>query len=156
VNILLFGIAGATKSSFVNSILTMLGKEDKIVTVAPVGGTARHQTTKLVRYELDKQLPGLEVNLFDTWGLTQKTYQENELEFMLDGSLPVNWNMEDNVQYNCQKLRQFENTAALRRIHSVIFFIPQAVITDPNQEPSRALVRRFYAKINQHGNSPQN
>jgi septin family protein len=147
VNILLFGLAGATKSSFINSILTMLGREDKIVTAAAAGGTARHQTTKLVRYELNKQLEGLHVNLFDTWGLTNRTYQGTELERILNGELPVGWKMEDAIEDNAQKLKQFQGSMALRKIHTVIFFIPQSALSDQSQEPIRKAIGFYYTKI---------
>ena len=84
LNILLFGLAGATKSSFVNSVLTLLNDKDTVgmVHTAVSGGGSDHVTTKLNRFDL----PGTDIALWDCWGLTGKTFKGNELQMILQVS----------------------------------------------------------------------
>ena len=89
LNILLFGLAGATKSSFLNSVFTLLDRDQtQIIHKAISGGSGDHVTVKLERHQLE----GTNINLWDCWGLTQKTFKGNELDMILDGRVNNNNN----------------------------------------------------------------
>jgi len=154
LNILLFGLAGATKSSFVNSILTLLSREMKIINSAAYGGGDRHATTSFGRYRLSNAIPKLKVNLWDTWGLTPKTYQGNELEDIIGGRIPNGFKMLEAVDGCADKIKLYSGTAESRRIDCVLFFIPQGALTDPSQEPIRRAIGFFFAKFVHNGYNP--
>eukprot|EP01121_Diplochlamys_sp_Union-15-3_P000805 TRINITY_DN1066_c0_g1_i8.p1 TRINITY_DN1066_c0_g1~~TRINITY_DN1066_c0_g1_i8.p1 ORF type:complete len:361 (+),score=68.03 TRINITY_DN1066_c0_g1_i8:34-1116(+) len=149
LNILLFGIAGATKSSFLNSVYTLLEKDQtRIVNKAAAGGGASHVTTKIGRYEITPN-----VRILDTWGLSTKNYDENELLAILDGKRPVNWSM-NSKPLSADQIKKLEETAHLRKIHGVLFFVPQAVISDPQQATYRTLLQRNFQTITSMNMNP--
>jgi hypothetical protein len=85
-------------------------------------------------------LEGTDISLWDCWGLTQKTYHGNELELILDGKLPGGWSMDDRIGQHAGILQKASATAANRKIHSILFFLPQAAVNDPSQEQTRKLL----------------
>ena len=92
INILLFGLAGSTKSSFLNSVFTLLNNnQSQILHKAISGANVNYVTVKLERHKLE----GTNINLWDCWGLTQKTFKGNELDMILDGR--VNNNNNNNI-----------------------------------------------------------
>ena len=119
-NVLLYGIAGATKSSFINSLLTMLTEGDELVVKAVSGGSGDHVTRALTRFAI----PKIRMNFWDTWGLTPETYQNDELVSILDGVFPSNWSMHDDLETNSEFIQMGESTRRLRKIHAVLFFVP--------------------------------
>ena len=64
-NILVFGVIGAGKSSWINSIVTALS-HDVENQLASVGGSSGHVTTQLVRYRLYNipDVPPVPVNIW--------------------------------------------------------------------------------------------
>jgi len=154
INVLFFGLAGATKSSFGNAIATLLSGNDRIMVPFSVGGNARHATLNLVRHKLDQYYPGVKVNIWDTWGLTPETYQGNELEMILEGKLPDGWEMKDSIEQNAAALADFIRDKAARKIHSIIFFIPQAALSDPNMEKLRRTIAVFFTQLVHFGINP--
>lgn len=128
INVLLFGLSGATKSSFINSILTLLSAgQDEIVQNAVAGGQPGHVTKELKPYPLSLGEAQLKIRLWDTWGLTLKNYAGEELPFILRGDLPPDFAMDADLE----SIRGQVKNSFLRRIHSVIVFIPVAVLSDP-------------------------
>jgi hypothetical protein len=117
-NVLFYGIAGATKSSFINSIISLLTPGVEVITRAPVGGCATHGTRALTRYRLNGD-GGVTITLWDTLGLTKTTYQKDELDGLLEGKFPPGWKFSSNdslpfaANHDC-------------KIHSVIFFVPHS------------------------------
>jgi len=155
-NILLFGIAGATKSSFINSIYTLIHNDRHISTIAPAGGTAKHTTGNLVRYKLYQDeggMPGLMVHLWDTWGLTPQTYTGNELPAILRGELPHGWDMGEPIPGNV-KLQKFQENSRERQIDAILFFIPHAAISDTNQDPLRKHISKYFTDLVKSGYNP--
>eukprot|EP01125_Pyxidicula_operculata_P001086 TRINITY_DN10979_c0_g1_i1.p1 TRINITY_DN10979_c0_g1~~TRINITY_DN10979_c0_g1_i1.p1 ORF type:complete len:181 (-),score=21.13 TRINITY_DN10979_c0_g1_i1:19-561(-) len=79
-----------------------------------------------------------------------KKYQGKELDYILDGKLPVNWDMkkvpdELLLQKGCIGAHE-------RRIHCVLFFMPQSTLNDPNQVSFRNLVKQNYEFISKKAN----
>jgi len=142
-NILLFGMAGATKSSFVNSTLTMLNSSITTVSAAGEGGASKHNTTALIRYNLE----GTNISLWDTWGLTQQTYNSNELDCILEGVFPSNWSMDIIYDQHKQVLEANKGGRISRQIHGILFFCPQGSLADPNKEPERQIIRTYFDKM---------
>lgn len=128
-NIFIFGIAGSTKSSFINTVYTMLNRDHSIKNVAKVGGGSDHTTKDYQRYEFDDMF----FNIWDAWGLDNKNYKQFELRRILTGELPnkykmgMNWN---NVQRDENLMRRLETTVHERKIHHVIFVVPFAFADD--------------------------
>eukprot|EP01087_Luapelamoeba_hula_P000025 TRINITY_DN10013_c0_g2_i3.p1 TRINITY_DN10013_c0_g2~~TRINITY_DN10013_c0_g2_i3.p1 ORF type:complete len:317 (-),score=33.98 TRINITY_DN10013_c0_g2_i3:6-956(-) len=139
-NILLFGLAGAAKSSFVNSATTCLSETSKVVHCAAVGGSSSHVSQQLARFIL----PGVNVALWDTWGLTMDTYQDGIMSHILAGQLPSNWQMA--MTYNAYKneLEQHQSTSASRVPHAVLFFIPHSALDVHDQTE---LIARNYRTV---------
>jgi hypothetical protein len=81
-NILLFGEFSSGKSSFINSVYTLIS--NRMEFVAPVSGGRDHTTVHYERYPL-LDLP---IELRDTWGWSETTYKGEELRLMLDGAMP--------------------------------------------------------------------
>jgi len=147
-NVLLFGLAGSGKSSFINSVWTLLSPENSVSTVAAYGGGTSHSTKQLIAYTL----PNTRITLWDTWGLAPDTYQQSELESILSGELPSGWEMQRAVSdiTNQQFLQELWSSKHKRRIHSVIFFFPQSLM-DPNAHKTIAMVRNSWATVNSVG-----
>jgi len=148
-NIYLFGIAGATKSSFINSVLTLLSAENYIVTRSAVGGGGKHTTTTLVKYNL----PNSNTVFFDTWGLTQETYTSQDvLDALFIGKLPVNFSMELEFNTYRNELEQQKQTWHLRKAHGCLFFIPHGSLENPDEVD---LIKTTFARIQKkHGLNP--
>jgi predicted GTPase len=96
VNILLFGMAGSSKSSLINGMYTMLGRYPVVVKeAAKAGGNTVRVSTELKRYRLApfdqnmKPEPALmsHIRLWDTWGLeTKENYAGVIFEDILNGA----------------------------------------------------------------------
>jgi len=115
-NILLFGLAGAAKSSFINSLVTLISPGFDIITRAAVGGFESHVTTKLTRYMLNGE--GTNLTVWDTVGLTHNNYQSGELQGIIKGSFPPNW------KFNLREPTKVPSGAHHdQKIHSCIFFL---------------------------------
>ncbi len=70
------GPAGAGKSSFVQTLLTLLSCDVHPKTnQCKVGGGAMHCTTALRSFKLER----INARLWDTWGLTEETYRGMEV-----------------------------------------------------------------------------
>jgi hypothetical protein len=67
---------------------------------------------------------------------------------ILDGKFPGGWSMDDRIPQHAGLLQQAYATAANRKIHSILFFFPQAAVNDPSQEQTRKLlVSNFQAMV---------
>jgi len=126
-NILLFGVAGSGKSSFVNSVLTTVGTV--VSSVAAVGGGTTHVTRDITRFKLS-QMPGLEsviLNFFDIWGLDKDNFQHKMLLDVLNGTLPEGYQMKERTR-NTEELEQSLWKRNERRIHCVLTFMPAGIL----------------------------
>jgi len=123
LNILVFGWAGSTKSSFVNSVFTLLHDSD-ILQPAIVGGGMDHTTKELTKYQLKHGDTELKVSFWDTWGLTFQTYKGDEIRGIVNGVLPEDWKMKDLIINKQEEIRQSEESKNLREIHAILFFFP--------------------------------
>jgi len=128
INILLMGLAGACKSSFINTVLTMLNNANaKIVAQAPAGGSTSHVTKALGRYDLKKEGMG-DVNFIDTWGLTQESYTKEIMGYILDGMLADGFSMHLKLEDFIGRIKTVTaEKKKLRKIHCALIFAPQGV-----------------------------
>jgi hypothetical protein len=125
-NILLFGLQGSGKSTFVNSILSTVSSDQELIVMAVAGGAHGHVTTEFGPYRLVDYCNVEEVRLtrfamMDTWGLTRDNFNNHEFGCMLDGVLPHGFVMDESplkVKFNK------EDGAKKNASHSVIFFLP--------------------------------
>eukprot|EP01087_Luapelamoeba_hula_P021133 TRINITY_DN732_c1_g1_i1.p1 TRINITY_DN732_c1_g1~~TRINITY_DN732_c1_g1_i1.p1 ORF type:complete len:347 (+),score=41.09 TRINITY_DN732_c1_g1_i1:349-1389(+) len=121
-NLMLFGIAGASKSAFINSALTLLSPDYPVIHSASVGGGEHHNSRKLARFEL----PGVRATLWDTWGLTPNTYHNGDLQWLLEGVLPLGWDMDWVYDQQRDQVERAAGTRDSRAQHAVLFFIPHS------------------------------
>ena len=150
INILLFGTPGSSKSSFVNSILTLLHPTHNRVERAPTGGASKHVTRSLQRYNIEDEF-GLSINFWDSWGLTPESYKNWQLEEIMFGHLPSGWEMTDNIDDNILILtsKQAVATRSARKIHGVLFFVSIYALDD-----SLNIIKQNYSKLQIFGMDP--
>lgn len=146
LNILVFGWAGSTKSSFVNSVFTLLHDSD-ILQPAIVGGGMDHTTKELTKYQLKHGETELNVSFWDTWGLTFQTYKGDEIRGIVNGKLPQDWKMKDLIINKQEEIRQSEESKFLREIHAILFFFPQGALTDANMEKQRKTIQATFQEL---------
>jgi predicted GTPase len=103
-NLLFFGMAGAGKSTLINSVHTMLSDEVHGA-IAKSGGGGNHITTTFGAYpgfgtEHGTQLTA-RFNLFDTWGLEKdENYNAKEFEAMLEGCVKTSTSMDEAYEFS--------------------------------------------------------
>lgn len=125
-NILMFGPPGATKSSFVNSVITLLSSNRNPSSVAISGGGETHSTTELRYYNIQDRW----FSMVDMWGIDNKNYVDIDLVGMLKGAFPSNWSMKDVKDNRRVDLNpEIVNTRHLRAIHAIIFMLPATLFT---------------------------
>ena len=136
-NVLLFGLAGAGKSSFINSVMryTQSSRSETGRASEPVSGGGDHCTVTLRSVEGS----GLPLALWDTWGLTPKTYRGNELEMLMKGKLPSEWHKDDDVSLaTTDESVEYENMP-----HALLFLLPQGMLHDTDGEIMQDIKTRF-------------
>ena len=142
-NILLFGLAGSTKSSYINSCFTALG-EHVVHNIAASGGHADYVTTEYRPYRLiggsDGQAQSM-VRLWDTWGLAYDNYKAVIFKSMLHGHVKSGTQMGAKL-FNDFDFAPADKNVEARRIHAVIFFIPAAEL-DTNNSPMLQTTKKF-------------
>lgn len=82
-------------------------------------------------------IPGLKVTLRDTWCIPHlaDTCQGRVLGAVLQGVLPSNWKMDDDLQDHAEALRIGDATRYKRKIHAVILVVHAAtIVTDDSEE----------------------
>lgn len=120
-NILLFGLAGSSKSTFINSCLSLVSSSPR-QQIAKSGGHEVRVTSELQGYRLanldTKQTS--QIFLWDVWGLEQDNYQGAEFEAVLQGKLERGWKMAKPVAMD-DLLKPINMEY---KQHCVIFFVP--------------------------------
>ena len=131
VNILFYGVIGAGKSSFMNSIFTSLLSE--YCDVANVGGGANHCTRNLRCFPLGKnvdQLGDCNIQFWDTWGVESQNYNAHFLSDLLNGKIPNGFSMIQERSRQTTPLSNDEMNEIERRIHGVFLFVPIGILED--------------------------
>jgi len=123
LNILLFGLAGSGKSSFINSCFTLFSNKVE-QQIAEAGGNTQRVTKELKPYRMIAVHTSAPTSfgLVDTWGLEQNVdyYKQGQFECILQGTLPNGWQMSDEVTLDIIS----EGINMEKKIHCLIFFIP--------------------------------
>jgi len=148
-NILLFGLQGSGKSTFVNSVLSTLSGDDDLIVKAVAGGACGHVTTEFGPYRLvdfnNAEAARLtRFAVMDTWGLTRENFKDKEFGCMLDGNLPPGFVMNDSPL--TLKLKFNKETAKKNASHSVIFFLP---IGELQSDMETLLIKKMKAFLDQ-------
>ena len=150
-NLLLFGTAGASKSSFLNTVSTMLraddGRDNMIDSTAAAAGGADHTTRRLHRYMFSKNF-AVNFNIWDTWGLARDAYKDTKLiEMLVDGKLPSEWEMSESLDMHRAKFQKMKHEKLETQMHGIIFFIPQMFVTDIDDEEQQRVKEVFQILI---------
>jgi GTP-binding protein EngB required for normal cell division len=129
-NILLFGLAGSTKSSFINSCYTLINNK-VMKEIAKSGGHTQRVTTELKSYRLidfEKKKTS-NYRLWDTWGIERNNYQNCEFEQIINGYYQSGHKMNTRVS-----VADFDNKESdeNNNQHCVIFFIPASELDNSN------------------------
>ena len=157
-NVMLFGLYGSGKSSFLNTVMTLVSKDAHIVTnAAIVGGGEEHTTTSLRQTKIpDDDNAGMAI--WDTWGVSHgagggqaETYKSGELDLILNGLLANKWDMskcERIVDFQ-QDIRRAVASAPQRRQHAVVFMFPYTLfgdegLVDPRIHDAKRYLRKFF------------
>ena len=151
-NVLLFGEAGSTKSSFLNTVATMLqnrhgrtSDSSKLQKNAPVGGGGAHVTETLHCYSMS-ELHGFPINIWDTWGLTRDSYKNIKLlELLVSGKLPRNWNFKKHsIEKFSDKFESVKETECLTtEMHAVVFVMPHSYLEDESAGEVALVAKTF-------------
>lgn len=151
-NILFFGLAGCGKSTYLNSLLTILASRE--IHRAVVGGGNKHVTRKFVPYRIvkhgDKTALIVERRtryfVSDTWGLDLKNYPliaNNTYEDILAGRLPKGFEMDQKNAELIQNAKKMED----QKIHLVIFFVHIGDVSGDLANCETAVVKRLRSFI---------
>eukprot|EP01132_Coremiostelium_polycephalum_P006027 gene6027-7511_t len=127
INILVWGPMGCGKTSFINSILTVLNPKQEVVQPFTSFRATSHVTRSYTRNFLADYIDEstslgkilkqkLKLCIWDIWGVTQTCFQQLQITSFLEGRVPDGTEMNDIV---CNNPVQEEN-----KIHSVILIIP--------------------------------
>lgn len=150
-NILLFGLAGSGKSSFLNSACTLVDTSDVPLTPAGVAQASGHVTKEVFRYAMNKYNQNFNIQFVDCWGLTPDTYNDQSLDMLLSGELPTGFKSSQELKDPAvlERLAAFNASKdpADRVIHAILFFVPQAMINDPAQAGPRQRLKVFYQRL---------
>ena len=137
---MLLGPPDSAKSSFINSVCTMLSKAVK--TVAIVGGGADCTTTRILRYDLS-QTVHINIHLFDTFGITSDSYTRGvSLSNLLKGRVPVNASAETFVRpggVQLSKPRSVSRRKSRHSMHSAVVFVSAEYLDDPSAKDKEAI-----------------
>jgi len=109
INILLFGIFGNGKSSFINTALS--GFSPTVVKKAIAKPQDTHVTLNLRKYNLISN-----INLWDTWGLSNENYVKGEFQLIMKGYLKNGHDKDEEVEFGAQP-----NSNNI--MHGIIFII---------------------------------
>jgi len=130
-NTLVFGVIGAGKSSWINSIVTALSHQVENQ-LASVGGTSGHVTTQLVRYRLYNipDVPEVPLNLWDSWGVTLSNYDEEFIGALLKGDVPSGFKIASTYSPRDNTVNNATDYPLSREMHAVVIVVPQAITED--------------------------
>ncbi|XP_045216545.2 uncharacterized protein LOC123566471 [Mercenaria mercenaria] len=96
--ILLVGVIGSGKSSFVNTLSTVF--TGKVAHIAPARNCSESVTSRVKPYVLKSENgDSLNIRIVDIRGFEDERGYENELDLLLDGKLPAGYQFPDNPEH---------------------------------------------------------
>lgn len=146
-NILLFGLAGSTKSSFIGTACTTLEKSEIKRNKAVVGGSADHVTVMIRSWKLKHQGKDYPYRLWDTMGVDfdQKNYSTDMFLRILDGYVTSPIMLEDLGKVTVAKNPQ----------SCILFFIEAKTFQQKGEtEPQIEYLKQFYESALKKGFQP--
>jgi len=130
LNVLVFGIPGVGKSSWIVSAFNAFSKR-KQNGLTTIGGNTGHNTQDIRIISMEKEIPGLKIRLWDTWGLNSHNYKEQFLTKLMKGHVPSKYSLDD---YN-KGIEPIKPAFSLQnRIHAVVFCISYQVKEDDQEK----------------------
>ena len=151
-NVLLFGEVGSTKSSFLNTVATMLQNRHgrtsdsfRLRKHAPVSEEGTPGTETLCRYSMS-ELHNFPINIWDTWGLTRDSYKNIKLlELLVNGKIPNNWNFKkhsiDSERF--KKIFESNDERPSTEMHAVVFLMRYNCLDDESAEEVQLVTKTF-------------
>ncbi|KAL4236544.1 Interferon-induced protein 44-like [Mactra antiquata] len=129
INILLMGPIGAGKSSFFNTVHTVL--QDRIFNVALSGSTDQSLTMKFSRYPVysSKRKDPLRFTLCDTQGLEPNHFMtDDNMRFLLEGYVPDKYPLDPNGRYMTDSPGFIKDPSLLHKMHCVVIVMDASII----------------------------
>jgi hypothetical protein len=126
-NVLLFGEAGSTKSSFINSVWTMMNSSFQ-PGVARAGGSEKRVTAEYGPYRMGNDLLPANVRIWDVWGIERTNYRQEEFPAMLRGE------MKQGTKLKGTKADESDAMEPGAKPDCVIFFIPAGELDNTASE----------------------
>jgi len=121
INVLIFGGVGAGKSSFLNSVESVLRNRLAMVSIAGEGVSS--VTTKVLKF----QMSGTRICLWDCPGWTVRDYRTGELGYLLDGHLPHNFDFKETVTRRSPGFVEMPTFAD--QVHCFVMAIPVGCVS---------------------------
>jgi len=148
INVLIFGLQGIGKSSWINGVFTTFS--DKIENPANIGyAENEHNTTSINRYDLGLNLPGCKLCFWDTWGLDIQGYQFKLLSDIMAGKVVDGFDMVKDYNGSRFNLRTSSQEDILSsQKHAVVFFVSQAITEDKKMLAKVAEMRKEIKEFN--------
>ncbi|KAJ4458395.1 hypothetical protein PAPYR_5952 [Paratrimastix pyriformis] len=114
LNILVFGIAGAGKSSLINGFATILSTNPATLSSPWPCWGRRPRHAHPAAAPVRRGGRTFNFNLWDTWGLTAETWNSMELKRVMEGQFPSGWEMSQMDAESVALLAQGASTRHLR------------------------------------------
>lgn len=155
-NIVIFGLFGAGKSSFINTLMTLMSDGTHVVTNhAMIGDGEEHTTTTLRKTNPVGDKGGWAV--WDTFGLSEQTYKGAELKLLLEGLLADGFDLDscENIVDHQSDLVKAKKSAHKRKQHACLFMFPYTLFSNEAEPDERIRDAKVYLKeFRQHGINP--
>jgi len=122
--ILVIGVQGSGKSTFINNCVWVLKPELRGNMFAYSGGNFQANTVQLIQYEI--KLGNETLKLVDTWGLNNENFNINVVNEMLEGTYPEG----TLIDPNDYQITFESDSERIGRADGVLLFVHHSVCSD--------------------------